>query len=411
MKPLEGLKVIELGMYVSTPGVTRLFADWGAEVIKVESLEGDAARRLGGSYLRLPMDPDCCPTFTLPNSGKKMISLDLKSPEGMAVMEKLLAQADIFVSNTRYGGLTRLGLDYESLHTRYPRLICGYINGYGFEGPEKNNPGFDMTCFWARSGILNALREPENAPKFPPAGIGDTATSAMLAAGVLAAVIKRYQTGEGTKVTTSLLGTGIWCNYSHVAAGQERSFHEGEEPFLTPYPYKEWRNPFYHIYKCKDGRMFFLLGGGFKKITMSLNAMGFPELATDPRFVDHKTMTGYSDYLYDRFTERFLQEDSQYWAKLFTDLDAPFEILTSNAEVSQDPQAWANNYLTRTEFPDGSSYILPNTPVDFSDMEKVHTRHVGALGCDTREILTLLGYTPEEIQNLLDKGVALEPQA
>ena len=157
--------------------------------------------------------------------------------------------------------------------------------------------------------------------------------------------------------------------------------------------------------------MFFLLGGGFKKITMSLNAMGFPELATDPRFVDHKTMTGYSDYLYDRFTERFLQEDSQYWAKLFTDLDAPFEILTSNAEVSQDPQAWANNYLTRTEFPDGSSYILPNTPVDFSDMEKVHTRHVGDVGCDTREILTSLGYTPEEIQNLLDKGVALEPQA
>ena len=404
MKPLEGLKVIELGMYVSTPGVTRLFADWGAEVIKVESLGGDAARKLGGSYLRLPMDPDCCPTFTLPNSGKKMISLDLKSPEGMAVMEKLLAQADIFVSNTRYGGLTRLGLDYESLHTRYPRLICGYINGYGFEGPEKNNPGFDMTCFWARSGILNALREPENAPKFPPAGIGDTATSAMLAAGVLAAVIKRYQTGEGTKVTTSLLGTGIWCNYSHVAAGQERSFHEGEEPFLTPYPYKEWRNPFYHIYKCKDGRMFFLLGGGFKKITMSLNAMGFPELATDPRFVDHKTMTGYSDYLYDRFTERFLQEDSQYWAKLFTELDAPFEILTSNAEVSQDPQAWANNYLENVEFRNGDTMVMPVCPIEMDSVGPIKTKPAPYIGADTDEVAAALGYTAEQIAEMKASG-------
>lgn len=411
MKPLEGLKVVELGMYVSAPGVCRLLADWGAEVIKVESPEGDKSRKLGGSYLRLPMNTDCAPTFTLPNSGKKMVSLNLKSPEGMAVMEKLLARADIFVSNTRYGGLTRLGLDYESLHKRYPRLICGYINGYGFEGEERDNPGFDMTCFWARSGILNALREPENTPKFPPPGIGDTATAGMLAAGVLAAVVKRYQTGEGTKVTTSLLGTGIWCNYSHITAGQERPPQDPVEAFLTPYPYKEWHNPFYHIYKCKDGKLFFLLGGGFQKITQTLNAMGLSHLAEDPRYADHKTMTGYSDYLYDVFTQRFLQEDSRYWADLFTSLDAPFEVLSNNAEVSADPQAWANGYLTRTQFPDGSTYILPNTPVDFSGTEKTQTCHARALGCDTREVMKSLGYTDAEIQALLDKGAAAEPQS
>ena len=410
MRPLEGLKVVELGVYLAIPGVSRLLADWGAEVIKIEAPKGDSSRYTGLT-LNLPANNNCNPTFSLCNSGKKLLGLDLKTPEGMQVMEKLLADADIFLSNVRYGGLTRLGLDYESLHQRYPRLVCGYINGYGFEGPEKDKAGFDMTSFWAKSGILNAMRDPENIPRFPPPGIGDTHAANAMAAGILAAVIKRYRTGEGSKVSSSLMAAGIWANYSHVTAGQDRAPDDPKGPFLTPYPFKQWRNPFYHIYRCKDERLFFLLGGSYGKLPLMLKALGLDDLVDDPRYMDHASMVKNSDYLYDRMIAAFIQKTAAQWDEILTPLDISFEILITNADVSKDEQAWANGCLAKMDCPNGSSYIVPNTPVDFSDMEKTQTCHVGGVGCHTREILDALGYTPEQIQSLLDHGIAVEPKS
>lgn len=409
MKPLEGLKVVELGVYLAIPGVSRLMADWGAEVIKVEAPKGDASRYTGYT-INLPSNNQCNPLFSLHNSGKKLIGLDLKTSEGMEVMEKLLEEADIFLSNIRYGGLSRLGLDYESLHKRYPRLICGYINGYGFEGPEKDKAGFDMTSFWAKSGILNAMRDPENIPRFPPPGIGDIATANVVAAGVLAAVIRRYKTGEGSMVSSSLMAAGIWANYSHVTAGQDRGPEDPKGPFLTPYPFKQWRNPFYHIYRCKDEKLLFLLGGSYGKLHFTLKALGLDDLIDDPRYADHSSMVKNSDYLYDRMIAAFIQKTAAEWAEILKPLDISYEILASNADVSKDKQAWVNGYLTNMRCPNGSSYIVPNTPVDFSDMEKSQTCHVGGVGTHTREILDSLGYTDEQIRQLLDSGIAKESE-
>ena len=406
MKPLDGLKVVELGMYVAAPGIARLLGDWGAEVIKVESPKGDSCR-YSGAQVRTPIKPDCNLTFSIANSGKKMVSLDLKAPEGMEVMEKLLAEADVFVSNTRYGGLTRLGLDYESLHERYPRLICCYVNGYGFEGPEKDKAGFDLTSFWSKSGILNAMRNPEDVPRFPPPGIGDLATANVAAAGILAAVYQRTRTGEGMKVATSLMATGVWSNYSHITAGQDRPEQDQLKPLHTPEPFKEWKNPFYHIYKCKDERLFFLLGGSYSKLPLTLHALGLDDLVGDPRYKDHTTMRQNSAELYDRMIEAFAQKTSQEWAKILTELDISFEILAENAEVSKDPQVWANGCLTHMACPNGSTYVVPNTPVEFSGMDRAQTMHAGTLGCDTRQVLTELGYTPEELAALQEKGIII----
>lgn len=407
MKPLEGLKVIELGVYLAIPGASRLLADWGADVIKVEAPTGDASR-FTGNTLNLPANNKCNPIFSLSNSGKKLICLDLKTPEGMQIMEKLLADADIFLSNIRYGGLSRLGLDYESLHKRYPRLVCGYVNGYGFEGPEKDKAGFDMTSFWAKSGILNAMRDPENPPRFPPPGIGDTSTANAVAAGILAAVIRRYRTGEGSMVSSSLMAAGIWANYSHVTAGQDRAPEDLKEPFLTPYPFKQWHNPFYHIYRCKDERLLFLLGGSYAKLPISLKALGLDDLVDDPRYANHVGVVKNSDYLYDRMIAVFIQKTAAQWEEILKPLDISFEILASNSEVSKDEQAWINGCLTHMECPDGSTYIVPNTPVDFSDTEKAQTCHVGGVGCHTREVLKSLGYTDAQIQQLLEKGIVKE---
>ena len=406
MKPLEGLKVVELGMYIAVPSLSRLLADWGAEVIKVEPPKGDNCR-YSGAQVRLPARPDCNLTFSVANSGKRMVCLDLKTPEGMAVMEKLLAQADVFVSNTRYGGLTRLGLDYESLHPRFPKLICCYINGYGFEGEEKDRPGFDLTSFWARSGILNAMRDPGCVPRFPPPAIGDLATANVAAAGVLAAVYQRFRTGEGAKVATSLLATAVYSNYSHVMAGQERPPQDTLKPFHAPEHFKEWKNPFYHIYKCKDERLLFLLGGSYSKLPLTLAALGLTDLVGDPRYTTHTSMRQNSYELYDRMIEAFAQKTAQEWAKILTELDISFEILAENAEVSKDPQVWANGCLTHMACPNGSTYVVPNTPVEFSGMDRAQTMHAGTLGCDTRQVLTELGYTPEELAALQEKGIII----
>ncbi len=406
MKPLEGLKVIELGMYVAAPGISRLLCDWGAEVIKVESPKGDNCR-ISGRQVRMPTSPDCNLTFSIINSGKKLVSLDLKTPEGMEVMEKLLTEADIFVSNTRYGGLTRLGLDYESLHLRHPRLICCYVNGYGFEGPEKDRKGFDLTSFWSKTGILNAMRHPGEAPRFPPPGIGDQSTAYVATAGILAAVYRRASTGEGSKVSTSLMATGIWSNYSHITSGQDRPEDDTNKPLHAPEPYKDWKNPFYHVYKCKDGRMFFLLGGGYSLLHTALRALGLDDLVDDPRYKDRSTMLQNTDYLYDRMIETFETKTAKEWEQILSGLEISYEILAENWEVSKDPQAWANGCLTHMECPNGSTYIVPNTPVEFSDAERTQTRHVGIVGSDTREVLASVGYTPEQIEDLLQRGIAV----
>ena len=406
MKPLEGLKVVELGVYVAAPGMSRLLGDWGAEVIKVEAPKGDSCR-YSGAQVRMPTKPDCNLTFSIANSGKKMVGLDLKTPEGLEIMEKLLAQADIFISNIRYGGLSRLGLDYESLHQRLPHLICCYVNGYGFKGEEANKAGFDLTSFWSKSGILNAMRDPGNVPRFPPPGIGDLATANVAAAGILAALYQRSRTGEGTKVSTSLMATAVWSNYSHITAGQDRPEQDTLKPLHTPEPYKEWKNPFYHIYKCKDERLFFLLGGSYSKLPLTLHALGLDDLVGDPRYKDHTTMRENSSELYDRMIEAFAQKTAAEWEQILGELDISFEVLARNYEVTKDPQVWENGCLNYMECPNGSTYVVPTTPVEFEGAERTPTRHVGTVGCDTSKVLADLGYTPEQIKGLFEKGAAV----
>jgi len=406
MKLLEGIKVVELGVYVAIPSASRLLADWGADVIKVEAPKGDANRGHGAT-IHLPATMDCNPYFAVCNGGKRLLSLDLKNPEGMEAMLRILSEADIFMSNIRYGGLTRLGLDYETLHKKFPKLIYCYVNGYGNEGEEKDRPGFDMTCFWSRSGILNALRDPGGRSRVPPPGIGDTVTANALVAGVLGALHYRSRTGEGLNVTSSLLANGIWCNASNIVSGQERTNGDGYEPFRTPYQYKEWRNPFYHIYECKDGKWFFLLGGGVTKFQATMEKMGLEECIEDPRFLTEADRQQNAGDLYDIMEEKFREKTAEEWKDIMISLDVSYEIMANNTEVSQDEQAWKNGCFSRMTCPNGLEYVVPNSPIRFSGLENAQTTHVGAPGCDTSAILAEYGYTPEQIKAMLDSGAAV----
>jgi crotonobetainyl-CoA:carnitine CoA-transferase CaiB-like acyl-CoA transferase len=216
------------------------------------------------------------------------------------------------------------------------------------------------------------------------------------------------RTGEGLKVTTSLYANGLWCHATGVVGGQDRTeVGDGRVPMRTPTHFKEWGNPFYNIYKCKDGRWFYLLGGGYDKLHHTMKKMGLGEYVDDPRFKDHATMVKHCDVMYDMMEEAFLKKTSMEWKEIMEEINTSYEILWNNSDVTEDPQAWANGYLTRVTCPNGLEYVVPTTPVDFDGVEKPEAKHVGVPGCDTSEILAEYGYSAEEIGSLLAAGAAL----
>ena len=218
-RPLEGLKVVELGTHFAVPSVTRILADWGAEVVKVESLTGDAWRIVGRNQ-KCPVVDDENPFFTVPNANKQFLALNLKDEDGKAALKKLIGTADIFLSNMRLPALKKLGFSYEDLKEAFPSLIYVHFSGFGYEGPDAALPGFDSVAFWARSGSMLDWGVEGNFPFLAPTGAGDAMVGSILCAGVLAAVIGREKTGKGTFVSSSLMGSSIWYNNAAVVSTQ-----------------------------------------------------------------------------------------------------------------------------------------------------------------------------------------------
>ena len=186
--PLEGVRVVELGVWVAGPGAGGILADWGADVVKIEPPEGDPCRTflnvLGGD---LPSNP----VFELDNRGKRAIALDLSSDRGIELAHQLVAGADVFLSNLRPAGLARLGLGPDEVHARHPEVVVALITGYGLEGPDADQGAYDVAAFWARAGIAESLRTPGGPLPFQRGGMGDHSAAMTTAAGVSAALFDR----------------------------------------------------------------------------------------------------------------------------------------------------------------------------------------------------------------------------
>lgn len=208
-RPLEGVKVLELATFIAAPCCARFLADLGAEVIKVEAPAGDPLRYTAVNEGR-PQDQKENTSYDLENAGKTCVCLNTKTPAGREALEKLIAEADIFITNWRQNPLKKAGLDYETLHAKYPRLVYGFVSGYGEKGPDKDLPGFDFTAFFARGGILGTLFDKDALPMLTIAGFGDHQVGMYLASGVLAALYRARETGIGDRVVVSLFHSAIW---------------------------------------------------------------------------------------------------------------------------------------------------------------------------------------------------------
>ena len=399
--PLEGVKVVEMGTVVAAPTTARMLCAYGAEVIKVEGLDGDVMR-VGGVHEYTPYDDDLNPLFTIHNSNKKFISLNYKTEEGKKILLDLINGADVFITNVREKSLVRNGLDYETLKETNPSLIYAHFKGYGDKGPSANDPGFDISAFWLRAGALGDWQTKGSFPFLPTYAFGDMATSSAFLSGILMALYGREKTGKGTKVDISLFANGIWCNAIGVVQTQFEHKHMNPDP-LRP------TDPFNQTYLCKDGRWIGVYCNEYEMDREKWYGLfGIPEYATDPDYASIRVM-GEKDTIknvIEKCNEIFLTKTAQEWRDYLSANNCACEILKEQCEVSTDPQAIENGYMVPVEFldEDHTTVMMPSPPISFSDYDKKEYKPTGPLGEDTDEILASLGYTPEEIAALKDKN-------
>ena len=204
----SGLKVVDLASFIAGPSAAVILSDFGADVIKVEPPSGDLWRH-GHQIPPQPLAKDAY-AWHLANRNKRGITLDLKSPSAQPVLEKLVKWADVFIVNTPHPARKKLKLEYDDVVQWNPRLIYADITGFGEKGPDADLPGFDITSYWARSGLLSMTRDAGAPPTWPVAGSGDNATAVGLYSAIVTALYRRERTGKGAFVTTSLLAEGVW---------------------------------------------------------------------------------------------------------------------------------------------------------------------------------------------------------
>lgn len=403
-RPLSGIKVVELATFIAAPCCCRFLADLGAEVVKVERPAGDDLRFTAVNEGR-PYGDQEDTSFTLENTGKKCVTLNTKTPEGREAMEKLIASADIFVTNWRQPALVKQGLDYETLHRKYPALVYGIVSGYGEKGPDKDLPGFDFTAYFARSGVLGTLYDRDSIPMMPLAGFGDHQVAMNLAAGILAALYRARDTGEGDQVIVSLYHSGVWDVALYLIASQY-----GDSSTQYPISRRQLTNPLNLAHRTADNRWFQFACPSYDKLYNKFvsEVLDREDLVNDPRFFPQTNLVNHLDEWYTLFSSAVAAHTAAYWTEKMQKADLPFSICQTWDEVLADPQAWESNILAKVSFPNGRERSMVRTPVMFADTELPPYERAHFLGEDTRSVLRALGYSEEQIEAMLAAGAATD---
>src|SRR6201991_3307239 len=247
----SGLNVVDLASFIAGPGAAVILSDFGADVIKVEPPSGDFWRH-GNEIPPQPQAKDPYP-WHLANRNKRGMTLDLKSASARPVLEKLVEWADVLVVNTPHPARRRLGLEYDDVAPWNPRLIYADVTGFGDKGPDAQLPGFDITAYWARSGLLSLTRDAGAPPTLPVSGSGDHATAMSLYSAIVTALYRRERSGKGAYVTTSLLGSGIWATAVSIqAALVDGTFFPLHDRLKPP-------NATLNVYRSSDNNWFLLV--------------------------------------------------------------------------------------------------------------------------------------------------------
>ncbi|MFV0466233.1 MAG: CaiB/BaiF CoA transferase family protein [Lachnospiraceae bacterium] len=400
-RPLEGIKVVEMATFIAGPSCARYFADLGASVIKVESPQGDPIRYTAVNEGR-PFGDMEDTTFTLENTGKQCITLNIKSVAGREALEKLIAEADIFITNVRPNGLKRAGLDYESLKIKYPSLVYGFVSGYGEKGPDKDLPGFDYTAFFARGGVIGTMYDVDSSPMTPIAGFGDHQVGMYLSAGVLAALYRAKMTGVGDQVTVSLYHAALWVTSLNLQCNQY-----GDPSTQYPISRKKISNPLNVAHKTKDGKLVQIAMPRYDfHYEPFMRVLEREDLIGDSRFFPQEELQNNLDEFYDILVKEIGKYTEEEFIARMKDADLPFSSCLTWNEILTDEQAWESEALTKVKFPSGQERTMVRTPSIFSDTELPSYERGRFLGEDTEAVLGALGYSKEQIEAMIAAGEA-----
>lgn len=370
----------------------------GAEVIKIEGRGGDAWRATSAGHTQTGFDEN--PLFDLFNVGKKSLSLNMKNEKGKEIFFQLLKGADILVTNTRNQSLVKLGIDYDSIKNRFPRLIFVTLTGYGYEGPDCNAPGFDNIAFWSRPGF-SADMAIDSAGSYPVNSryaMGDTIAGTTLFGAVMAALYQREKSGRGDFVTMSLYGAGIW-NFGG-------SIVMAEKPYCHEFPEKRNFGIAMNLaYRCADGEWIRCTIFEYDRYAHKFyEALDVTEQMASLGVTSLPIMMEKAESIVPIYERVFATKPSSEWLKIFSDLDIVCGRLNHFGDVLEDQQAWANEYLQTYRCTNGAERILPTAPVRFGSQGALKVGKPVMFGENNQEVLAALGYSLEEIQKISDAG-------
>jgi len=391
----SGLRVVDFASFVAAPSAAVILGDFGADVIKVEPPSGELWRH--GNHAPPQPESEEPYQFHLANRNKRGLTLNLKSPGAAPILEKLVKWADVLIVNTPHPARRKLKLEYEDVVQWNPRLIYADVTGFGEKGPDADLPGFDITSYWARSGLLSMTRDAGASPTWPVGGSGDNATAVGLYSAIVTALYRRERTGKGSYVTTSLLAEGVWsASVSIQAALSGASFfglHDRGNPV----------NAAQNVYRAADGTWFVLIIEP-SKFTAVAQAIGREDLLTDPRFTDPKKIAENRPQLTVILDEVFGAQPMAHWYEVFSGIHVTFGAVRSPQEVINDPQLRANDIVVPLEGAGGKLTSTISSPIQVHGVSKVPARRAPDIGEHNQEILAELGFDAKAIEGFRASG-------
>jgi crotonobetainyl-CoA:carnitine CoA-transferase CaiB-like acyl-CoA transferase len=389
------LHVLDVSSFIAAPAAAAVLADFGADVIKIEPPGAGDTQRILSS---LPPAPRARGNYAWnqTNRNKRGMCVDLKSPGGTAILKRLVEWADVVITNFPHGVREKLHLGYEEVSGWNPRVIYADVTGFGDAGPDAGLPGFDLTAYWARSGLLSATRDAGAPPTVPVEGSGDYATAMGLYSAIVTALYRRERTGKGTSVGTSLLAAGVWATATQVggalAGGKMFGLHDRTAP----------NNALINPYQSADGRWFMLVAAP-ARVPALAEAIGQPELLADPRFADQQSRSENAAALAGVLDAAFRSQPLVHWKEVLDRARVTYGVIQTPEEAAEDPQLRANGIVVPLQGDDDVKLTI-SSPIDVRGTAKLPARRAPKLGEHNHEVLTELGFSTREIDGFRADG-------
>lgn len=387
----SGLRVVEIASFIAAPAAATMLSDFGADVIKVEPPgAGDPQRMLSS----LPPSPHAEGNYSwhLANRNKRGMAVDLKSPGGAQILQRLVEWADVVITNFPHGTREALHLGYDQVAKWNPRVIYADITGYGDTGHDANLPGFDLTAYWSRTGLLASTRDASASPTTPVWGSGDYTTAVAIYAAVTTALYWRERTGRGANVGTSLLAMGSWATGTLISAaladGAGYRLHDRATNV----------NPLSNPYRCGDDRWIMLVAQPPTWPALA-TAVGRPELLSDPRFADADSLRKHLAELAVILESVFAEHPIEHWRQVLDAAHITYGVIQTPEEAAADPQLRAADVVVPITGAPHLEYTV-NSPISIRGLAKVPASRAPEHGEHNEEILAELGFNIDEVADL-----------